>query len=320
MPTQDRSREDYRELLVLLAARRSGALDALATTTGTPEGVAAETGVSEHAAALLVCALADRGFLREVGGEYQPTNRMLGFVTKTDVRSIGRLPHALDTLEDWLALPGTMETGTPPARNEDWPRNEMGAAATRGDADVRAAVTAAVREHPAAERVLVLADAAGRHAVEFAERGFDVTLLDVPDVTEANRGRLDGSVDLLAGDPRADLPTVGTPPVDVVFASGLLRRYAAPDVRVLFSNARAALAGSGNGNGGDGGVAVFLDAVRDETPDAPLLALEAFARYGAGDCYDAATLTGWLADAGFEGRVEAVPGLAERAVVGRAID
>ncbi|WP_254537119.1 class I SAM-dependent methyltransferase [Halomarina litorea] len=336
MPTRDRTTGDYRELLLLAAARHSGALDALVTTTGTPEGVAAETGVSERAAALVVTALADRGFLREVGGEYQPTNRLLGFVTKTDVRSIGRLPHALDVLDDWVALPETMRTGHPPDRGEHWLRNEMGAGAARDDTAVRAAVTAAVRERPAAASVLVLADPAGRHAVEFAERGFDVTLLDTPERTAVNRKSLEHErVRLVAGDPLVDLPSVDAAPVDLVFATGVLHRHDEAAVRRLFENARAAVAGTGedecgtdraregNADGranGGGGVAVVVDAVRGETPDASLVALEALASGGTGACHDAAALTGWLADAGFAGSVEAVPGLADRAVVGRAID
>lgn len=323
MPTRDRTTADHRELLLLAAARRSGALDALVTTTGTPEGVAAETGVSEHAAGLLVTALADHGFLREVSGEYQPTNRLLGFVTKTDVRSIGRLPHALDVLDDWLALPETMRTGTPPDRGDDWLRNEMGAAAARDDAAVRAAVTAAVREHPTAESVLVIADPAGRHAVEFAERGFDVTLLDVPERTEINRKTLEHErVRLVAGDPLVDLPSAGGAPADLVFANGRLHRHEREGVRRLFENARGAVGGGNEGEPGEdtGGVAVFVDAVHGETPDASLVALESLASGGVGTCHDAATLVGLLADAGFEASVEVVPGLADCAVVGRAID
>lgn len=306
MPTQDRSGPDHRELLLLLAARRAGVLDALATTTGTAEGVASETGLDERAARLLVAALADRGFLERLGGEYQPTNRMLGFLTKTDVRSIGRLPAALDAVEDWLALPET-------ARGDDRPdlpdrtRNRLGAAAAADEAAVRRAVTAAVRECPDAEHVVTVHDAPGTHAVEFARRGFDVTLVDDPDAVAANDAVLEHeAVTLRAANPRDDLPDA-----DLVFGADALRRYAPVGVRDLLASVRACRRSAERRP-----TAVFVDAVGGETPDAALLAVEAYARDG-GEVHAREDLLTWLADAGFDGAVEPVPGDDRAAVVGR---
>ena len=65
---------------------------------------------------------------------------------------------------------------------------------------------------------------------------------------------------------------------------------------------------------------MFVEAVRGETDGAALAALGAVARTGSGGAYDAATFRSWLDAAGFAGAVTEVPGLADRAVVGRAID
>ncbi|WP_254543155.1 class I SAM-dependent methyltransferase [Halomarina pelagica] len=312
MPTQDRTDPAVRELLLLHVARRTGVLEALTRTTGTVEGVARETGIEGRAARLVVEALAERGFLKRLGGdgEYQPTNRMLGFLAKTDVRSIGRLPHELDALDAWLALPETMRTGERPDRHPDWTRNAMGAAAARGEAAVTAAVTAAVRYHPRAERVLVLADGPGRHAVEFARRGYDVTLLDAHAVIEVNEAALEQeAVSLVAGDP---LDGEAYPEADLVFAVGLLSRYGATHLRRTFANARGALT--------DDGVAVFVGSVRGETPDATLRALHEYALHGEGGAHTADELTGWLAEAGFAPDAIGIPGLDDRAVAGRVVD
>jgi SAM-dependent methyltransferase len=313
MPTRDHAVDDYRELLALRAARRTGALEALTTTAGTPADVAAETGLTERGAALLIAALADRGFLQAVGGEYEPTNRLLGFLAKRDLRSIGRLPGELDRLEDWLALPATLR-GDAAGRadgdgvgRDDRLRNDLGARATVDESTVRAAVTAAVRERPDAERVVTVGDGPGRHADEFARRGFDVTLVDAPEVIAVDRPALADAVDLVAGDPLAELPDA-----DLAFGADVLRRHDADDVRRLLTAAREAV--------GEGGVAVFVEAVRGETDGAALAALGAVARTGSGGAYDAATLRSWLDAAGFAGAVTEVPGLADRAVVGRAID
>ncbi|MFC6836664.1 methyltransferase [Halomarina ordinaria] len=309
MPTQDRREGTDRELLLLLTARRTGVLDALTTSTGTAGGVARETGVEERAARLVCEALDERGFLRRVGGEYQPTNRLLGFLAKTDIRSIGRRPHELDALEAWLALPDTMRTGEAPARPPDWTANALGSRAARDEAAVRAAVTAAVHRAPRAERVLALADGPGRHAVEFARRGYDVTLLDAPDVVDAVAPALEHeAVTLVAGDPLAgDYPDAG-----LVFAEGLLTRYDGEHLERVFAATRAALP--------VGGAAVFVGAVRGETPGATLRALDAYATRAEGRAHAAGDLTDRLADAGFDAEVGEVPGLAERAVAGRAVD
>ena len=84
---------------MLWSARRTGVLDALTTTAGTAEAVAAETGLDRETSTRFVRTLADYGYLRRVGDEYEVTNRALGFLATRDVRSIGATPRALDLLD-----------------------------------------------------------------------------------------------------------------------------------------------------------------------------------------------------------------------------
>lgn len=309
MPTQDAGDDDYRELLLCHVARRTGVLDALATTTGTAEGVADETGIDPHAAELLVEALAARGFLERVGGEFQPTNRMLGFLTKTDVRSIGRLPHELDRLDAWLALPETARGEAPP-RSAHRTRNELGARAARPDAWVRAAVTAALREAPDAEAVTVVADAPGPHAVEFAARGTDATLVDTPERIDASRAGLEHeSVALRTSDPTD--PGDPLPAADLVAGVGVLHRLDPEGVDATLRKARNAAP-----------VCAFVEPVAGtggaDEGRAALAALDAHARDGTASVHDREGYETRLLDAGFETvAVVAVPGLTDRAVVGR---
>lgn len=297
---------DYRELLLLRAARETGVLDALVSEADTPADVAAATGVTERAAELTVDALRDAGLLADVGDGVEPTNRMLGFITKTDVRSIGSLPRELDRVEALVALPETMRSGAPPDPGVKATRNRLGAEAAADDASVRAAVTAAVREHPDAASVLVVAGGAGRHAVEFARRGFDVTMLDEQPVVDAVEARLDSErVDLRAGDPLDGVAGE----FDVVFHAGVARERGPGENRELLRAAREAT--------GDGGLAIHVDVLRDGTPDAGETAA-LLATTDAGECYDAATLGEWFADAGFDAVREGdVPGTDYRFVAGR---
>ncbi|MFD1511726.1 methyltransferase [Halomarina rubra] len=307
MPTLDSGDDDARERLLCHAARRTGVLDALATTTGTVDGVAAETGIDPQAAELLVEALAARGFLELVGGEYQPTNRMLGFLTKTDVRSIGRLSHELDRLDAWLAFPDTAR-GEDPPRSDHWLRNDLGARAARPEAWVRAAVTAALRESPDAETVTVVGDAPGPHAVEFAARDRDVTLVDTAERVAASRAGLEHEAVTLRECDYADGEAL--PTADLVAGVGVLHRLDDDHVDTLLRSAREAAP-----------TCVFVEPVAGVEGDdgrARLVALDAYALDGTASVHDREEFRSLVEEAGFDSAaVVEVPGLADRAVVGR---
>ncbi|WP_101295427.1 methyltransferase [Halegenticoccus soli] len=305
MPTRDRTGLDIEELFLLWAARRSGVLGALTDRAGTPEAVAEQAGVTDRAARATVEALAELGFLARVGDEYELTNRALGFLAKRDVRSIGRLPHALDLFDLWVALPETMATDDPPARPPNWTRNRLGAHAATDDALVRAAVTAAVRARPDAERVADLFGGSGVYAREFAARGFDATLVDDPAVIEIVEPLLArGPVELVAGDP----PTLPAAAFDLAFAADACRERSIDGNRKLCAAAFDALA--------PGGAIVLVDAVRGRSDAATRIAAEALAK-GGGGTYGEAEFRAWLADAGFSDvAVRDVPGTDRAAAVG----
>jgi len=299
--------DDYRELLLLRAARETGVLDALVSAADTPGEVAEQAGVTERAAEQTVGALVDLGFLEWVDGAVQPTNRMLGFVTKTDVRSVGSLPRALDVADALVALPEAMESGDRAAVGVDTEtalRNRLGAAAARDDAEVRAAVTAAVRERPEADSVLVVGDDAGRHAVEFTRRGFDVALRDEAEVVDALRP-------LLAPEPVDLAPGSVTEPADaaadlVVLPHALAERGDGA--------ARGVLAAARESAGEDGGVVVAVDAFGSD----PGLTAELLATTAGGAVRDPDAVAAWFEDAGLAGVGTAgVPGTDYGVVAGR---
>lgn len=300
---------DYRELLLLRAARETGTLDALVSSADTAEEVAADAGITERAAELTVEALLELGLLAAVSEGVEPTNRMLGFVTKTDVRSIGRLPHHLDHVDALVDLPETMRTGAVPDRTGDWTRNRLGDQAAEDDAAVRAAVTAAVREHPGADSVLVVAGGAGAHAVEFARRGFDVTMLDDPAVVDAVSPLLAHErVDLVAGDPLEGVDG----DYDIVFHARVAREHGADENRRLLAAARNAASESGAVLHVD----AFADADGDDASDAAVTA-ELLATTEHGRCHAESAVGEWFTELGFaDVRTGDVPGTPYRFVAG----
>lgn len=298
---------DYRELLVLWAARETGVLEAVTTEVGTPEEVAAVASVTERAARITIDCLAERGFLERVGEEYEITNRALGFIAKTDVRSIGSVPHQLDCIDRALELPETMRTGEPPAKSEEWTANVMGAMATTDEATVRAGVTAAVHERPDAESVLDVGGGPGSFATEFARRGYDVTLFDRPDVIERDRALLEHEpVELVAGDFLEALPNE----FDLAFCSRVAHTLGPEENQRLLANVHDSLAPEG--------VVVLVDYVRGRSEYTTTMAAHMLAQTEHGDTYTEAQLTEWLTDIGFERpHVTDIPGTELQAVAAR---
>lgn len=289
---------DYREALLLRAARESGVLDAVTTSAGTPEAIATETGITERSARIVVEALADLGFLELVGGEFEPTNRALGFLATADVRSIGSLPHELDSLEAWVDLPETMQTGDPPERPGDWTTHFVGAMATIDEATVRACVTEAVHRNPDAVRVLDAGGGPGKFATEFARRGFDVTLFDRPEVVEQVRPSLAHQpVELREGDFLQDVPGE----YDLAFSSRVAHGLGPDENRRMLANLRDALAPDGT--------LVVVDFLRGRSDRASMFAAHMLAQTERGDVYSADDFAEWFESVGFERpRISAIPG------------
>ncbi|KTG29677.1 class I SAM-dependent methyltransferase [Haloferax profundi] len=312
MPTRDRSQSSVESLALLWAARESGVIDALTTSAGTAEAVAERTGIDLRAARITVEALASMGFIKRVGDEYEITNRALGFLAKRDVRSIGRLPHALDYFSLYTDLPQTMATGDAPDFPNEWVRNRLGAHDATDESVVRACVTAAVREEPDATRVLDLAGASGVFAREFVERGYDVTFVDDPETVDVVRPLLSrAGVNVVAGDPT-------NPPVsgfDLVFVGDAFAGRDAEEAVLLVEGAHDALE--------PGGTAVFVDALYGQCSTAATTrrAVDALA-LGRGDLYDEATVLSWTESAGFDRQMtQDVPGTDVQAIIAeRAVD
>lgn len=295
---------DHETLHLLRAARETGVLDALLSEAGTAAEAAATAGVDDRAAELVVEALLAEGYLTRVGDAVEPTNELLGFLAAADLRSVGTLPDALDTLDALATLPETMATGEPPKNNTL--RNRLGAALAIEEATVRAAVTAAIRAAPDPERILVVSGAPGQHATEFATRGYDVTVADDP-------ASLETAAPLLARTPVETAAMEQDDPLpdgfDLVFAADETRRRTPTENRAFVARLAAALA--------DGGSIVLVERMWDRSADAVPAAVEAYARDGGG-VYDQAAFEAWFEAAGLGApSVERVPGTEQFSVVGR---
>jgi SAM-dependent methyltransferase len=314
MPTRDGTGADHEELLLLWCARRTGVLDALTTTAGTPETVADETALDRETSGRIVRAMAAYGYVRRVGDEYEVTNRALGFLATRDVRSIGATPRALDLLDATAELgsggdgarrgPVAADTGDGDDRRL---RHRLGAHAATPRSTVRAGVTAAIHAAPHADRVVDVRGSSGVYAAEFARRGYDVTLVESAAVVDVVGPMLAGrDVDALAAAHPTAVPVADA---EVALLAEVVQRRPPATNRTLLRAVHDALA--------PGGTVVVFEPLRDRSTEARRVAVERLA-VGRGDAYSGETIAEWLDDAGFVAREPRdVPGTGRQVVVGR---
>lgn len=318
----DDARDAVATVAALRAARETGVLDALLDDADTPTEVAARTPVDARAASVLVDVLADRGFFEVVDGAYEPTNRALGLLTKTDLRSIGRVPREIDRFDAYAALPETLASddavaAAREARGDDHDRNDLGSRQATPQSAVNAAVSAAQREAPAATHVLDVGGAPGKHATEFAARGATVTLRDTSERVDAARPLLaPRDLTLDAGALDADLP-----PADLAFATHLTPRLDDDALDAFGAATHDALRHERDENddrppAGERAL-VLVEHVRDRSPRTPTRRLDALATGQPGDHRTERAIRDALQTAGFQ-RVDVhpIPGLDANAIVG----
>jgi hypothetical protein len=320
----DDARDAVATVAALRAARETGVLDALLDDADTPTEVAARTAVDARTASVLVDLLADRGFFEAVDGAYEPTNRALGLLTKTDLRSIGRVPREIDRFDAYAALPETLASddvvvAAREARGDDHDRNRLGFEQATAQSAVNAAVSAAKREAPAATHVLDAGGAPGKHATEFAARGATVTLRDTPERVDAARPLL-ASRDLTldAGALDADLP-----PADLAFAAHLTPRLDDDALGAFVAAAHDALrherdedSDSDDRPPAGERALVLVEHLRDRSQRTPTRRLDALATGQPSDHRTEHALCDALQTAGFQHvDVHAIPGLDADAIV-----
>ena len=112
MPTEPGVDHSTETLVLLWAIRELGVVDALVERAGTAAEISAETDLSPGDAERLLTVCSDLGFVHPVDGEYELTNRALGFLAKRDLRSIGALPHELDVIDGLIRLPDRLTDGS----------------------------------------------------------------------------------------------------------------------------------------------------------------------------------------------------------------
>jgi ubiquinone/menaquinone biosynthesis C-methylase UbiE len=294
-------------VFLLWACRETGVLDELLDGPKTAPEVADRTDVTERAAGIVLDALGDLGYVDAAGDEYEATDAIRVFDPDTPALERGILPHRIDSLENYMALPETMRTGEPPEPTKEGFLNFVGGMAVIEDTVVRSGVTVAEQAHPRPDRVLDVGGGPAKFSREFARRGADVTLVDRPDVIDVVRPTVseEFGIEWVGGDARESLPQG----FDLVFSARMTVSFSLEDVAGYYANAYDAL--------DPGGTFVCMEHVRGRAEVAERFAAHMMSMAGSGNTKTEEQYRSRLEDAGFvDVDVREVPDTDFQAMIG----
>lgn len=297
----------HHEVFLLWACRETGVFDALFAGERQPDAVAEHAGVTERASEIVLESLADADYVRETGDGYEPTEALAGFDPETPPIERGILPHRVDSLENYMRLPETMQTGEAPEPTEEGFNNYMGAMASIPEGTLRAIVTAAEHAHPRPGQVLDVGGGPGQFGAEFARRGAEVTLLDQPEVLERlhdHHATLD--LDVVAGDARESLPGG----FDLVFSARMTVSLSLSGIREYVGNVFEALE--------PGGTFVAAEWIRGRAEVAERFGFHMLSMSAVGNTYTDEGYLSALETAGFDDpEIREVPDTRFQLLIGR---
>lgn len=224
---------DWRAVVLIEAATESGLLDAL---PGTATAIAGQAGTDARATRVVLESLVVYGVVAEEDG---------GFTrgpAAPDASSAAVLHQHAGVITRWATtLQDRLRGDAPPERGDrsqqDLGRwlDSLGARARERAPQLVDACLAAV---PDPVGVLDLGGGHGEYALEFADRGLDVTMQDRPEVIDLarDRGRLEGAgVNLFAGDFHQ---AMAPGPFDLVLLAGVAHTYPEAGIRRLYQQVR----------------------------------------------------------------------------------
>lgn len=278
---------DWRVVLLVDEAVQAGLLDAL---PGTAADLAARLDLDGTAVRVVLDALETAGIVGiDVDGEAYTARDLLDEAATAAVQQHARTIRAWsaglhDRLRGNAVEPSTVDPET--------------FVATLASSVRRLAPTTVGRcleRFPTARHVLDLGGCHGEYAAEFARRGLDVTLQDVPAYIDVVRraGHVEAAgVTLFAGDFFHALPDG---PFDLIFCAGVTHTLDEGQNRALYPRLASLLA--------PGGGLVVITLLRRHNAVSPMFAVQMLLGGHGGDTHAEGEYRDWLQEAGF-GTVE----------------
>jgi SAM-dependent methyltransferase len=282
--------QNWREVLIVRAAVSSGLLAGFATAR--PPGEA-PPGLDPRAARIVAAALHDLGYLEprgdgalglsDRGRELLEPPPGLDPVAELELEARAMASHLglAEVLHD--GVPRDDVSGGDPATRRVFMRAMRSIAGPRVPESV-----GAVGPPPPGGRLLDVGGAPGTYARAFAEAGWDVTVLDLPETLAVGEEELRAAgVAAVAGDATEALPEG---PWQAVYLGNVVHLFGPEEAAALVARAGAALA--------PGGILAVQEVLLDRSPQGPGFGVMMLLSTPGGDVYATADYAAWMEAAG----------------------
>ena len=306
MDSSDLFPGQWQPQVVLMAALEVGLIEALLDRPRQPAEVAQELALDERATLRVLGVLVDAGYLERQGDGVAVAPGVRAPLDPHDDAFVGdRLLHLHHILARWVQLPEVLRHGGP-ARFERTPES-LGAfiGAMRGVARQRAGPLAdrLAELFPHTKTVLDIGGGPGTQALAFQEHGWQVTVLDFPDVIELMAGDLErAGIAAIKADATQGIPAQD---FDLVFCGNLFHSMSPEECAAVVAGAAGALSA--------GGALAIFDFLRGTGLSSSLFAVNMLVATSGGDVYSEEDYRRWCEDAGLRGfAVHEVEGQSQR--------
>lgn len=279
---------------VVLTANNLGIFELL-TSPRTAGDIAGSLKTDPRATGILLDAIASLGLLRKTRDAYRNTPLAKRFLLRSSSLYQGdMLRHADSLWKSWSGLDGVVRNGRPvPREGRD---HDAFIRAMQNNSVLTAPGVVASLDLRGVRTALDLGGGPGTYGIEFARRGIEVTLFDLPDTMAIAREIVGASgvkgVRFLHGDFHTD--DIGTG-YDLVLVSQILHSLSPEESIELLRKVRTAL--------NPGGKAVIHEFALAENRAAPpsgaLFSINMLVNTEGGRSYTPREMTGWLRTAGF---------------------
>jgi len=288
--------------VVLMAALKVGLVEALLDTPLPPAQVAEKLALDERATLRVIGVLVDAGYLQRQGDGVIVAPDARALLDPDDPAFVGdRLLHFHDLLVRWVQLPQVLRDGAP-ARSERTPeslRAFIGSMRVGARERARPLADQLAALFPATKTALDIGGGPGTQALAFQQHGWQVTVLDFPEVIDLMAGDLaEAGIAAIKGDATQGVPAQG---FDLVHCGNLFHSMSPEECAVVVQGAADALA--------SGGALAIFDFLCGKGLRSSLFAVNMLVATSAGDVYAEEDYRRWCAAAGLRDfAVHEVPG------------
>jgi SAM-dependent methyltransferase len=264
--------------VVLMAALQVGLVEALLDELRPPSTVARELALDERATVRVIDVLVDAGYLEKRGDGVIVAPDARALLDPADTAFVGdRLGHLHDLLGRWVQLPEVLRSGGPAhfERTAESLRAFIGSmrVGARQRAQPLAERLAAL--FPATKTVLDVGGGPGTQALAVQDRGWQVTVLDFPEVIDLMADDLaQAGIAAVKGDATQAIPARG---FDLVFCGNLFHSMSPAECAQVVASAAGALT--------TGGALAILDFLRGTGLPSSLFAVNMLVATSDGDVY-----------------------------------